>query len=67
MIQVLINDRSKELNNEITITDLLKELAIHKNGTAVAVNDCVVPRSKHDTHKISDGDRLEIIMAVGGG
>jgi sulfur carrier protein len=31
------------------------------------VNRSVVPRSAYDTHPLADGDRVEILEAVGGG
>jgi sulfur carrier protein len=34
---------------------------------AVEVNLEVVPRGKHQTHVLRDGDRLEIVTFVGGG
>jgi sulfur carrier protein len=34
---------------------------------AVAVNRDVVPRSTFATHRLAEGDRVEILEAVGGG
>ena len=67
MITVQINSKSHNFDDEITIKELLPVLEIQKNGTAVAVNGKVVPRSLHEDHILSDGDLLEIITAVGGG
>jgi len=38
-----------------------------RDGTAVALNDDVVPRARHAATALRDGDRLEIIVAVAGG
>lgn len=67
MIEVLINNQPRKLSAETTVAELLQDLEIKKEGTAIAVNDQVVPRSKHGEHRVLDGDRLEIIRAVGGG
>jgi thiamine biosynthesis protein ThiS len=37
------------------------------DGVAVAVNMTVVPRREWSTHKLEDGDAVEIIRAVQGG
>jgi sulfur carrier protein len=34
---------------------------------AVEVNLDIVPRARHATHVINDGDRIEIVQFVGGG
>ena len=36
-------------------------------GHAVAVNREVVPRSAHRTHRVTDGDEIEVVEAVAGG
>ncbi|OZA39876.1 MAG: thiamine biosynthesis protein ThiS [Hydrogenophilales bacterium 17-64-34] len=37
-----------------------KRIAIERNGE-------IVPRSQHGETQLTDGDRLEIVVAVGGG
>jgi sulfur carrier protein len=34
---------------------------------AVEVNDEIVPRSRHGATVLTEGDRVEIVVAVGGG
>ena len=36
-------------------------------GVAAAVNGEVVPRAQHSAHRLAEGDRVEVIRAVGGG
>jgi sulfur carrier protein len=51
-----------------TVCSLLEELGVaHREGTAVAVNMEVVPRTAHLTTVLQSGDRVEIVQAVGGG
>jgi sulfur carrier protein len=40
---------------------------VREVGFAVAVNEEVVPKSKYESHKLSEGDRVEIVHLVGGG
>jgi sulfur carrier protein len=62
-----VNGTEREIVDGATVATLLAELAIRRDGTAVALNDDVVPRAEHDARKLKDGDRLEIIVAVAGG
>jgi sulfur carrier protein len=34
---------------------------------AVEVNQAIVPRGAHGRHRLQDGDRVEIVHALGGG
>ena len=64
---VSINGESREVADGATLASLLDMLGVRRDGTAVALNDDVVPRARHDATRVHDGDRLEIIVAVAGG
>ena len=67
-MNISINGNIKQFNGEnmtisvlvVTLNLVGKRLAIEKNGE-------IVPRSQFDTVLLSDGDKLEIVGAVGGG
>lgn len=67
MFTIIINGEEKKFQDELTIAELLDSLKIRTTGTAVAINDCIVPRSLHAETKIAHSDRIEIIQAFGGG
>ncbi|MGY4516862.1 sulfur carrier protein ThiS [Lysobacter sp. HA18] len=51
-------------------TDLLGLLELEGLGerrVAVEINGEIVPRSRHAGHVLHDGDRVEIVHALGGG
>ena len=50
-----------------TVAELLTTLSLAGKRVAVAVNREVVPRSTFGSHALADGDRVEILEAVGGG
>lgn len=50
-----------------TIADLVRALNLEGKRIAVERNGEIVPRSRHDTEALAPGDRLEIVVAVGGG
>ena len=66
-IAVEVNGEARRLAAASTITDLIEVLALGGKRVAVAVNRDVVIRSRHGSHRIADGDRIEILEAVGGG
>ena len=64
---VLLNGEPTELPHGATITDLLAHYGRNDSGVAVAVNYDVVPRHQFDTHTLAEGDRVDVVTAVGGG
>lgn len=67
MINLSINGTNLSLNEHVTIDELLEKQGISKMGIAVAVNESIVPRANHSVYKVTDGDKIEIIRAIGGG
>ncbi|MEO7320728.1 MAG: sulfur carrier protein ThiS [Nitrosospira sp.] len=80
MIQLIINgqpqhfpahDQKRYLTNDhgavLSITQLLEHMALRGKRIAVERNGEIVPRSKFDEQLLINGDRLEIVVAVGGG
>jgi len=66
-VKATINGESREIGGEATVERILSDLHIPPAGTAVAVNDRVVPKAEHATYRVREGDRIEIIVAVAGG
>ncbi|MBQ6474458.1 MAG: sulfur carrier protein ThiS [Victivallales bacterium] len=50
-----------------TIAEYLAEKGFPQTGIAVALNDTVVPKSKHGETFMKDGDWVEIVHCVQGG
>ncbi len=51
----------------MNITQLLEHMGSQGKRIAVERNGEIVPRSKFDQTILVEGDRLEIVVAVGGG
>lgn len=66
-IEVIINGNARGLDYGTTVAQLLEELDTAGKRVAVERNGAIVPKSLHATTDIADGDRLEIVIAVGGG
>ncbi len=67
MITVTVNGKPRELEGPLSIAALLETLDIIPAQVAVAINGEVVPRSEWPRARVSDGDAVEIVRAVGGG
>ena len=67
MIQVTVNGASHRLEKPLEISALLQKLELAGKKIAVERNGEIVPRSAHGSTVLADGDRLEIVVAVGGG
>ena len=66
-MQITLNGESKQARDGTTVAALLDELALAGKRLAVEVNEDVIPRSEHAEHRLRDGDRVEIVHAIGGG
>jgi sulfur carrier protein len=67
MIQVTVNGAAHRFERPIEISALLSSLNLAGKKVAVERNGEIVPRSAHGATVLADGDRLEIVVAVGGG
>ena len=66
-IRVILNGAPREFPAEVTFTQLIDELALGGRRLAVERNGEIVPRSRFGDARLADGDRIEVVMAVGGG
>ena len=66
-MRVTINGEPRDLSGPTTVATLLAALGLKTEGVAVAVNLSVVPRGAHAATPLREGDRVEILQAVGGG
>jgi sulfur carrier protein len=66
-VTITVNGEQRVMRDGATLESLLEVLGVRRDGTAVALNDDVVPRTHHATTVLRGGDRLEIIVAVAGG
>ena len=67
MIQVIVNGAAQRFEAQLDIAALLKNLNMLGKKVAVEKNGEIVPKSAHGATLVQDGDRLEIVVAVGGG
>ena len=66
-MNILLNNKPEKIFDGSTIKELLEIKNIKDKYYAVEINKRIIPKSDHETHVIKDGDRIEIITAIGGG
>jgi sulfur carrier protein len=66
-IRVLLNGTQREFPVPLTFAQLIDELALAGRRLAVERNGEIVPRSHFSEARLADGDRVELVVAVGGG
>ncbi|MBI2068091.1 MAG: sulfur carrier protein ThiS [Deltaproteobacteria bacterium] len=67
MIDIYLNGEIQKFEAPITLSEILERLRIPLSAMAIAVNREIVPRSEFPLFKIKEGDRIEVVKAVGGG
>jgi len=67
MIQLTINGETRQFDQTITITQLIDQHNLQGRRIAIERNGEIVPRSQYNDQFLADGDRLEVVVAVGGG
>jgi sulfur carrier protein len=66
-MQLIVNGSARELPDGTTVSGLLEDMALTGRRIAVERNGEIVPKSLHAHTPLADRDRLEIVVAVGGG
>ena len=67
MITVTINGEARNFDRALRFGELVEHLGLAGKRIAVERNGEIVPRSQFSAREVADGDRLEIVVAVGGG
>ena len=66
-IAISVNGKTRTLEAELSLQDLLQDLGMTTGRIAVELNGNIVPRSQFSSRLISNLDSIEIVQAIGGG
>jgi sulfur carrier protein len=66
-MQLHINGHVTEMPPELTARQLIERLELGGKRIALEVNGEIVPRSAYEVHNLCEGDKIEIVHAIGGG
>lgn len=67
MITVSINGTARQLPDFTSVAVIIEEMGLAGKRIALERNGEIVPRGMFATQQLADGDRLEVVVAVGGG
>ena len=65
-MKLSLNGEPHDCNHE-TLSALLSTLKLLEKRIAVEFNGEICPRSEWATQKLSEGDEIEVVQAIGGG
>lgn len=66
-MDLMVNGSPRQLAPGTTVAELLASVTAQTRGVAVAVNGEVVPRDGWSVARLTDGDRVEVLIAAQGG
>jgi sulfur carrier protein len=67
MVTITVNGERREFEAALHLTQLIERLGLTGKRIAIERHGEIVPRSAFAANSIADGDKLEIVVAVGGG
>ena len=67
VIQLSVNGQIQRVEPGVDLARLLEKLELSGKRVAVEMNGEIVPRSRYADTRLTEGDALEIVVAVGGG
>jgi sulfur carrier protein len=67
VIRLSVNGESRQFPQPLTCAGLIAALGLTGQRVAIECNGEIVPRGRHAEHSLTDGDNIEIVVAVGGG
>jgi thiamine biosynthesis protein ThiS len=67
VITVSINGATRQLPDSTGVAELIEEMGLTGKRIALERNGEIVPRSLFAAQQLADGDKLEVVVAVGGG
>jgi sulfur carrier protein len=67
VISVCINGSPRTFAPATSIADLIAAMDLTGKRIAIECNGEIVPRGQFAQHRLNDGDKIEVVVAVGGG
>ena len=66
-MEIIVNGEAQRMEGAPTVAALLDARGLSGKRVAVERNGEIVPKSRHGETPLTSGDRVEIVVAVGGG
>ena len=66
-MEISVNGEQRSVATPLSVAELLRGMGLEGKRLAVERNGEIVPKSGHAATQLAEGDRIEIVIAVGGG
>ncbi len=66
-MEISVNGGRRSVADALSVAELLRGMGLEGKRLAVERNGEIVPRSSHAATALAEDDRIEIVIAVGGG
>lgn len=66
-MEIIVNGDTRQVKAGVTLSQLVAQMGFGGKRVAAEVNLEIVPRGQHDSRRLQPGDRVEIVVAIGGG
>lgn len=67
MTNIVLNGKDTQIDENITIEQLLDSMGLSDKRLAVEINQQIIARSEFSSHCLKEQDKVEIVQAIGGG
>ncbi len=67
IMKILVNNKAVDLNGLPILENLIRQLDLPIKGTAIAINNEVIPKNNWNTQQLHENDQLLVITATQGG
>ena len=66
-MKIFVNGTPTEIPLDLNIYMLLDQLDVQKKHIAIEVNENIIFKTDWESTKLEEGDKIEIVKAIGGG
>lgn len=66
-MDIIVNGEPRQVPAGLSVRGLIEHLGLVDGPVAVERNRQVVPRARHDSTAVAEGDVIEVVHFVGGG
>lgn len=66
-MKLIVNGEPMTVSAGATVGRLIEQLELVGKRLAIELNEDIVPRSQHADTLLAEGDRVELVHAIGGG
>ena len=66
-MDIKLNGQPRQVDSTSTLASLLRDEGLAERRVAIELNGEIIPRGRHASQMLHEGDRVEIVHALGGG